>query len=288
MEPKDLVTKEKITWCPGCPNFSMVEAFKEAVAELVSKKEVEAKNIVMACGIGCHGKFFDYVNLNGFYCLHGRLLPTSLGIKLANPELTVFGFGGDGDTYAEGIDHFVHACRNNANFKLIVHNNQVFALTVGQATPTSEKGFSGTTNPVIALKEKPINPLALALISGATFVARGFALEKDHLKELICQAARHKGFAFIDVLQPCIVFHNVIPYLQKNIYKLDENHNSADFDSALQLAREWDYCFDKDSKVPIGLFYKTEKPIFEDNFPQKKVWYKKERKIDWQNLTKNF
>jgi len=287
MNAKDLGTKEKITWCPGCPNFSMLEAFKEAIVELVDKNKIETKNIVMATGIGCHGKFFDYLNLNGFYCLHGRLLPTALGIKLSNPTLTVFGVGGDGDTYAEGVDHFIHACRNNADLKLIVHNNQVFALTVGQATPTSEKGFVGTTNP-LGVKEKPLNPLALALVSGASFVARGFALEKEHLKGLICQAAEHKGFAFIDVLQPCLVFHNVIPYLQKNIYKLDENHNSADFNLALEKAKEWDLSFDKDSKIPIGLFYKTEKPVFDDGFPQKKVWYKKERKIDWKNLTKNF
>lgn len=287
MNHQDLGTKEKNTWCPGCPNFSILEAFKTALATLVNENKIETKNTVIATGIGCHGKNFDYLNLNGFYCLHGRLLPTALGIKLANPELTVFGIGGDGDTYAEGLDHFLHACHNNADLKMIVHNNQVFALTVGQATPTSEKGFVGTANP-LGVKEKPLNPLALALVAGASFVARGFALEKEHLKGLICSAVAHKGFAFIDVLQPCIVFHNVIPYLQKNVYKLDENHNYKDFDSAMGKAREWDYCFDKDSKIPIGLFYQAAKPTFDDDFPQKKIWYKKERKIDWKNLTKNF
>jgi len=287
MNAKDLETKEKNTWCPGCPNFSILAAFKEAVAELVNGNKIETKNIVVTTGIGCHGKIFDYLNLNGFNCLHGRLLPTALGIKFSNPELTVFGFGGDGDIYAEGVEHFIHACRHNTDLKLIVHNNQVFALTVGQATPTSEKGFVGTANP-LGVKEKPLNPLSLALVSGASFVARGYALEKDHLKGLICQAAAHKGFAFIDVLQPCIVFHNVIPYFRKNVYKLDENHNSTDFDKAVGKAKEWDYCFDKDSKIPIGIFYQVVKPSFDDDFPQKKVWHKKERKIDWEDLTKKF
>jgi 2-oxoglutarate ferredoxin oxidoreductase subunit beta len=287
MNAEDFGTKEKNTWCPGCPNFLMLEAFKEAMAELVSKKKIEAKDAVVAAGIGCHGKIFDYLNLNGFYCLHGRLLPTALGIKFSNPNLTVFGIGGDGDTYAEGVSHFVHACRNNPDLKLIVHDNQVFALTVGQATPTSEKGFVGSANP-LGVKEKPLNPLLLALASGAGFVARGFAMEKEHLKDLICRAVDHKGFAFIDVLQPCIVFHNVIPYLKKNIYKLDETHDYKDFNRAREKAGEWDYCFDKDSRIPIGVFYQAENPVLDDDFPQKKIWHEKERKTDWEKLIKNF
>lgn len=287
MNAKKIDTKEKITWCPGCPNFFILEAVKETIAELVNKNKIKIKNTVIATGIGCHGKIFDYLNLNGFYCLHGRLLPTALGIKLSNPDLTVFGFGGDGDTYSEGIEHFIHACRNNVDLKMIVHDNQVFALTVGQATPTSEKGFVGSTNP-FGVKENPLNPLVTALVNGASFVARGYALNKEHLKKLIFQAALHKGFAFIDVLQPCIVFHNTIPYFQKNIYKLDKNYNPVDFDSAMKKAKEWDYCFSKDSKIPIGIFYQVEKPVFNEDFPQKKVWYKKDRKINWENLTKNF
>ena len=227
------------------------------------------------------------MNLSGFYCLHGRLLPTALGMRLSNPELTVFGFGGDGDTFAEGIEHFIHACRYNVNLKMLVHNNQVFALTVGQATPTSEKGFVGSAN-FQGKKEEPLNPLVLALVSGASFVARGYALDKTHLKDLIRRAVEHKGFAFIDILQPCVVFHNTIPYFQKNIYKLDQNYNSANLDSALKKAKEWDYCFEKDQKIPIGVFYKTEKPTLESGFPQEKVWYRVKRNPDWKKLIEKF
>lgn len=287
MTPKTLETKEKNTWCPGCPNFIILEAFKEAVSELAGENKIKIKDAVVACGIGCHGKIFDYLNLSGIYCLHGRLLPTAIGIKLSNPGLTVFGFGGDGDTFAEGIEHFIHACRYNVNLKMLVHNNQVFALTVGQVTPTSEKGFVGSAN-FQGKKEEPLNPLVLALASGATFVARAYALDKAHLKDLIRRAVEHKGFAFIDILQPCIVFHNTVPYFQKNIYKLDQNHNSVDLNSALEKAKEWDYCFDRAQKIPIGVFYKTEKPCLEDGFPQEKVWHKVKRNSEWKKLIEKF
>lgn len=137
----DLNTKIEKTWCPGCPNFLILEAFKEAAAELDSENKIKIKDTAAVTGIGCHAKIFDYLNINGFYGLHGRVLPVAQGMKIANPNLTVVGFGGDGDTFAEGASHFVHACRRNADITMIVHDNQVFALTVGQPTPTSEKGF---------------------------------------------------------------------------------------------------------------------------------------------------
>ncbi len=158
--------------------------------------------------------------------------------------MTVVGFGGDGDTYNEGISHFLHNCRYDTDFTMAVHNNQVFSLTMGQATATSEKGFDSFM---------PLNPLVLALESGAGFVARGYALDVPHLKELFKEAITHKGFSFIDILQPCIVYHNTVPYFQKNIYKLKEK--PADLKKSLALAKEWDYCFDKNKKVPIGIFY---------------------------------
>ena len=288
MKSEDFNTKEEITWCPGCTNFGILEAFKEAAADLVNEGKIEKKNITTVTGIGCSSKIYDYIHSNGFYGIHGRVLPVCLGIKVANPNLTVIGFAGDGDTYAEGISHFVHACRYNADFTMIVHNNQVFSLTTGQATPTTEKGFVNGSTP-LGVKEKPLNPILLALISGATFVARGYALDVAHLKEIIKKAITHKGFAFIDVLQPCLIFHNIIPFFQKHIYKLGKDYNVSSFEKALEKAREWDYCFKDDSKIPIGIFYQKERPIFEENWPQlKKPWYTLERKINWENIIGEF
>jgi len=289
MEIRDLDTKEEITWCPGCSNLRILEAFKGAITDLAKEGKIEAKDVATVTGIGCHAKIFDYVNVNGFYGIHGRVLPVCLGIKLGNPKLTVVGFGGDGDTYAEGISHFIHANRNNADFTMIVHNNQVFSLTTGQATPTSEKGFIGGSTPYGTI-EKPINPIALALESQASFVARSYALDVLHLKNIIKQAIEHKGFSFVDVLQPCIIFHNTIPYFQKNIYKLKEqNHDLNDLNKALEVAREWDYCFEKDKKVPIGIFYKAERPTFgEQRLKSEMPWYTIKRKVDWEKIIEEF
>src|SRR3989344_6617795 len=140
MEPKDLNTKEENTWCPGCPNFVILETVKKALAELTNEGKIQIKDTAVVTGIGCHAKIFDYLNINSFYGLHGRVLPLALGIKLGNPNLTVLGFGGDGDTYAEGLEHFIHNCRYNADLTMLAHNNQVFSLTTGQFTPTTEKG----------------------------------------------------------------------------------------------------------------------------------------------------
>lgn len=288
MKPEDLKTKEENTWCPGCPNFHILQAFQEAVAELANENKIEIQNTAVVSGIGCHAKIYDYLNLKGFYGIHGRVLPIALGIKTGHPQMTVVGFGGDGDTYDEGMAHFVHAGRYNADLTMVVHNNQVFSLTTGQATPTSEKGFVGASTP-LGVKEKPLNPLFLALASGASFVARGYALDKAYLKDLLKKAITHQGFALIDVLQPCLIYHNVIPYFQKNVYKLDGQHNPADFPKALEKSREWDYCFDGDKKVAIGVFYQKGRPTFESHWPQlKKPWHQVQRKINWQNVTKEF
>ncbi len=288
MKPQYFDTKEENTWCPGCPNFGILQAVKEALTDLVNEKKIKAKDVAIASGIGCHAKIFDYLNVNGFYGLHGRVLPLCLGMKVGNPELTVIGFGGDGDTYAEGISHFVHNCRYNADITMIVHNNKVFALTTGQATPTSEIGFIGRSTP-LGVKDGPLNPIALALVNGATFVARGYALDRVHLRGLIKEAIKHRGFALVDVLQPCLTFHNFAPYIQKHIYKLDKNHNPADFKQAFKKSIEWNYSLDEKAKIPVGIFYKIKKPTFEDQWPQlKKPWYRIKRKINTSKTIKEF
>lgn len=284
-----LGTKETITWCPGCTNFSILRAVKNAVANLVNSGKIDLKNVVAVSGVGCHDKIYDYLNFNGFHSIHGRTLPTILGIKIGNPELTVIGFGGDGATYAEGISHLVHAYRYNVDATFLVHNNQLFALTTGQATPASPKGFIGPSTP-LGVAEKPLNPIALALISGATFVARGFALDLKHLTKLVEAAIVHKGFGFIDVLQPCIAYQNTIPYLKEHLYKLEETDHSADnAEEALKKSLEWDYCTSEDAKIPIGVFYKENRPTYEEQWPQlKKPWYTVEREVNWKEIINQF
>lgn len=287
MKLQDFQTKEINTWCPGCRNFMLLHSMQSALVDLVNERKIEKKNIAMASGIGCHAKIFDYININGYYSLHGRVIPPCIGMKAGNPELSVIGFGGDGDTYAEGMAHFIHACRNNNDFTMVVHNNKVFALTTGQATPTSEKGFVGGSTPFGKLEE-PINPIALALASGATFVARGYTNEGEHLKELFKKAIMHRGFALVDVLQPCLIYNNPTEYLEKRIYKLD-NHDSSDYNEAFKKANEWNYSLDENAKVPIGLFYQVKKQSFEEKRETLKgPWHKVKRKIDWESMIKKF
>lgn len=288
MEIKDLNTKETITWCPGCPNNGILQSIKTALAELANENKLLLKDVAAVAGIGCHAKIYDYINLNAFYGLHGRVMPTCLGLSLSNPELHVIGFGGDGDTYAEGVSHFIHNCRYNANIKMFVHNNQAFSLTTGQATPVSEEGFVDAINPS-GVKEKPLNPIELALIAGATFVARGYALDPGNLKDIMKQAILHRGFAFVDILQPCLVYHNRIPYFQKNVYKLGPEHDAGNFAVALERGKEWDYDYDEDKKVPTGIFYQTERPVFADRWPNFQMpWHKVGRKINWVESVEEF
>ena len=255
---KDLGTKAVITWCPGCGNFGILQAFKEALVELGLRRE----EVVIVSGIGCHGKIGNYVNVNSFHVIHGRVLPVITGIKLSNPELVVVGFAGDGDAYAIGLGHLPHAIRRNVDVTYIVHNNMVFGLTTGQVTPTSPLGFKTRSTP-FGSPEEPINPITLALSLGATFVARGFPGRLSHLKSLIKQAIEHKGFAFIDVLQPCVAFNNTWKFYNERVYELEgEDHDPSDWKAAYEKALEWG------NRIPIGLFYKEEKPTLRERLPQ--------------------
>lgn len=258
MSEIDLDTYTQNTWCPGCGNFGILSAFKSVLKELISSNEIKLENVVISAGIGCHAKIMDYVKVNSFYSIHGRVPPPLTGVKLSNPSLIAVGFAGDGDAYAEGISHLIHAAKKNSDIKMIIHNNQVFALTTGQFTPTTPEGFKTKTSPEGSI-EKPLNPLALMLASGATFVARGFTGNVGHLKNLMKEAIMHKGFAIIDVLQPCVTFNNVLQFYRERVYDLNETgHDVKDFDTALSKAYEWG------DKIPIGIFYKTERKTFEE------------------------
>ncbi len=265
------------TWCPGCSNFGILAAVKKALNELAKENKIELKNVVTVTGIGCHAKIYDYLNLNGYYSLHGRVIPAMIGIKIANPELIPIGFAGDGDTFSEGMNHFIHACKRNSNINLFVHNNQVFALTTGQITPTTEKGFKGPTTPFGSFEE-PINPIRIALAAGATFIARSYAMNIEHLSFLIKEAILHKGFSFVEIIQPCITYHESRSFVEKRIYDLQKvGHNIKSFEEAMKRADEWNYSLDENAKIPIGIFYKREKECFEDSLSQKPMWSIKRR-----------
>ncbi len=259
----NLSTNIKPTWCPGCFNFQILAGVKNAIVKSGKNKD----DFAIVSGIGCHAKIFDYLNLPGLNSLHGRVPPVCFGLKLGNPNLNVLGFSGDGDAYAEGIEHTIHAARYNSNWTYVVHNNQVFALTVGQPTPTTEIGFKDKTTP-LGVKTQPLNPIRLMLASGATFVARVFADSKQ-VEEILKQAFKHEGFAFIEVLQPCLIFHPKGVEYKNKLYSLEKTkHDKTSFEQAMKKAEEFDYNIAK--KIPIGIFYKTKKPVFEEQFPQLK------------------
>ena len=260
---KDLNTGILSTWCPGCFNFQILAGIKNAIEREIRNGK-KKDDFAIVTGIGCHAKIFDYVNLNGINSIHGRVLPTCLGMKVGNPNLTVLGFSGDGDAYAEGMEHTIHAARFNADIKYFIHNNQVFALTVGQPTPTTEIGFKDKTTP-IGVKFQPINPIKLMLAAGATFVARVYA-NPEQVEYIFREAMRHKGFAFVEILQPCIVFHNDKGYAEKTYSLEDVHHDKTNFEQAMKRAEEFDYS--TVNKIPLGIFYQVRKPTLEEQIPQ--------------------
>ncbi len=261
-----LVTGAKNTWCPGCGNFAILSALQSVLGSLV-EEGTPLENVVMVSGIGCHAKIVDYVNVNSFYSIHGRVTPVAEGIKLANPALKVIGFAGDGDAYGEGLAHLVFAAKRNIDITMIIHNNRVYGLTTGQFTPTSPKDFKGRSTPRGAI-EAPINPLELMLASGTTFVGRGYSRNLDLLKSLLKAAIMHKGFALVDVLQVCVTFFNLYNVYNERVYELTE-HDPLDYDAALAKAREWDY--NSDARIALGEFYRNAAPTFEEQFPDSRV-----------------
>lgn len=262
----EISTNQKPTWCPGCTNYSLLYAFKKAIAELIYENKIKKEQLVYASGIGCHGKIHDYLKLSSFYGIHGRVLPILFGIKTAKPQLKVIGFAGDGDAYDEGMSHLIHLPRYNLDCTYIVHNNQIFALTTGQPTATTQLGLRSKSYKN-TVKDIPLNPIKLMLSLNTSFVARGYALEIEHLKEIFKQAMMHRGFSFVEVLQPCIVFNDTREFINKRVYKLEEtNHNPSNFEEAWKRASEWNYCYDENARVAIGIFYKTEIPTFEERY----------------------
>jgi 2-oxoglutarate/2-oxoacid ferredoxin oxidoreductase subunit beta len=253
MEKDNLATYAKNTWCPGCGNFAILNSIKAVLMALIEEGFPKEK-IVIVSGIGCHAKIADYLNVNSFYSLHGRVVPVCEAIKLANPELKVIGFAGDGDTYGEGLEHLIFAAKRDIDINIIIHNNRVYGLTTGQYTPTSPLGFKGRSTP-LGTTESPVNPLELMMASHASFIARGYSHGIELLKKIFKEGIHHKGFSLMDVLQVCVTFYNMYDYYNSRVYEL-KDHDPKDYDMVLKKIREWDY--NSDSKIPLGIFYKND------------------------------
>lgn len=250
----------EIAWCPGCGNFNLLTALSEALAELGLKPS----QVVLVSGIGQAAKAPHYIQANVFNGLHGRSIPIAFGIQAVNPELTVIVESGDGCMYGEGGNHLIHAIRRNPNITVIVHDNQVYGLTKGQASPTSETGFVSKTQPLGTVSE-PFHPLALAVSQDASFVARGFTGDKEGLKSILKQAIQWKGFSLVDVLQPCVTFNhtNTFGWYRSRLYPLPEEYNSEDQVEAFKKSLEWG------NKIPIGVIYRHAKSVFSDRIFEK-------------------
>lgn len=249
------------TWCIGCGNFAIWNALKRALAEA----GLEPHRVMLISGIGCGSKLPDYTKANGFMSLHGRTLAVATGARLANHEMRVICAHGDGDGYGEGGNHFVSAARRNIGIVDIVQNNRVYGLTKGQYSPTSPRGFATKTSPQGAI-EAQFNPLAIALAAGATFISRGWSGDLKHLQWLILEALQHRGYALVDVLQPCVTFNREFAYdwLRPRVYKVrdDRDYDLGDKAVAFVKTQEWD------ERIPIGIIYRSETvPAYEEQVP---------------------
>lgn len=258
MATSEIVTYEsevKPDWCPGCGDFGVLAGLKRAAGML----HIDPKDILVVSGIGCSSNLPGFFNSYGFHGLHGRAMPVASGAKLANPDLNVVVTGGDGDGYGIGLGHFIHAMRRNLNITYIVMDNGVYGLTTGQVAPTAEKGFKTKSSPDGVI-EMPINPIALALVSGATFVSRAFSGDPIHMADVIASGIKHPGFSLVDVFSPCVTYNKINSYefYRPRMSKLDQaGHDTHSMEAAIKRSYEWG------QKIPIGVFYQTERPTYE-------------------------
>ncbi|MBI5739646.1 MAG: 2-oxoacid:ferredoxin oxidoreductase subunit beta [Nitrospirae bacterium] len=249
---------QKPAWCPGCGNFGILKAFRDAMVQL----NIGPHQFTIVSGIGQAGKFPHYIKCNTFNGLHGRSLPVATGIRLANHEMPVMAFAGDGDCYGEGGNHLIHNIRRNINVKLFVHDNQIYGLTKGQASPTSMEGMKTKNQPFGVFSEQ-LNPLALAIALDCSFAARGFAGDAEHLTWLMKEAVNHKGFSLVDILQPCVTFNriNTFEWYKQRVYHIEPEYDPEDRVAAFQRSLEWG------ERIPTGIIYKNHRPILEERIP---------------------
>jgi 2-oxoglutarate ferredoxin oxidoreductase subunit beta len=256
MSPKDFATATPSWWCPGCGDFGVLAALKQACAELA----LQPKDVAFISGIGCSGKISGYLHSYAYHGVHGRALPAATAIKLANRDLTVIAAGGDGDGYAIGAGHFVHAVRRNPNMTYIVMDNQTYGLTKGQSSPTSAVGYITGTSPT-GNPDAPVNGLALALAAGGTFLARGFSSQPKLMVQMIKEAINHPGFAIVEVMSPCVTFNKVNTYqwFKENVFSVDEieGYDSNDRKKAFEVLTA-------QGKIPLGIFYREIRPTLDE------------------------
>lgn len=250
------------TWCLGCGNYGILNAWKKAAALL----KIDPEQTVLVSGIGCSSKISQYLNTYRIETLHGRSLPVATGVKLANHQLTVIAEGGDGDGTGLGMAHFIHTARRNLDITYFIHNNQIYGLTKGQTSPTSDLGAVTKFTPLPKGNvEQPVNIVQTALQAGATFVARSTAADPN-LPSIMAKAITHKGFAVVDILQPCVSFNHVNTYqwYQERIYRLEQlpDYDPADYAGASAIAAQWG------DKIPVGVIYQSQRMTFEESLPQ--------------------
>ncbi len=245
-------------WCPGCGNFGILRAFRQAVVDL----GLEPHQFIVVSGIGQAGKFPHYTKCNTFNGLHGRTLPVATGIRLVNHKIPVIAVAGDGDCYGEGGNHLIHAIRRNIDVKIFVHDNQVYGLTKGQASPTSMEGVKTKIQPYGVLSE-PVNPVALAVALDCSFVGRSFAGDPEHLTSMMKEAINHKGFALLDIFQPCVTYNklNTYAWFKQRVYHLDNSYDPTDRIAAFAKALEFG------DRIPIGVIYRNDRAPLEEKFP---------------------
>lgn len=277
----------KPNWCPGCGDYGLLSATTKVLAQM----GYEPHNTLIISGIGCSSSFPHWTTAYGIHMLHGRALPAAMGAKMVNPSLNVVVVGGDGDGYGIGAGHFIHAARRNLDVTYLVMNNQIYGLTLGQSSPSSQIGHITLTTPE-GVDERPINPIALALGAGASFVARGFTGDTKHLAGLVQQAFEHTGFSFIDVLSPCVTFNklNTYDWFRERVYKLDdENHDPTDIGQAFIRGQEWG------KRIPLGIYYQSKMfalhqtdPTSRDRIPINEPLGFKKQNISYESVFNEF
>ncbi len=256
----DFNTERKPSWCYGCGNYGIWKSLKKTFVSL----NLKPHEILIVYGVGCSGNGANFLKTYAFHALHGRALPVATGAKLANHKLNVIIIGGDGDGISIGGNHFIHTCRRNINMTYFLCDNKIYGLTNGQASSTSDKGFKTKSTP-LGVREKPLNPVLLSLSAGATFVARGFSGDTRQLTDIMKKAIKHKGFSFVDIIQPCITLNKVNTYdfYRENICNLSDikDYDKSDLGGAIKKSME-------EEKIPVGIFYQVEEPLYEEGLKQ--------------------
>lgn len=254
LKPQEYKSDVKPIWCPGCGDFGVLSSFYKAVSDL----GIPPEQLVIASGIGCSGRFPAFVRSYGFHGVHGRVLPLATGIKMARPELVVCAVGGDGDAFSIGMGHFPHAARRNVDITYIVMDNEIYGLTKGQPSPTSPLGLERKASPYGNV-DRPLNPLLLSLVAGATWVGRAFSSKPKEMTELIKQAITHKGFSFLQVYSPCVTFYDTYDHFKQVTKPLPAEHDPSDRAGAMKYAMD-------DRTLYLGLYYKEEHPTYDDAY----------------------